>query len=94
MSNIWKTIFTILVVIFVLHLIRDVLQSIGVRNSVVDFLHRPHQWCKPYCNYVTIPPELFIIISSMIVLRRDKIGKLGFAVLISLIFWPFFVLLP
>lgn len=94
MNKIWKTIFAALIVVFVYHLIRDIFQVVGVSNSVVDFLHRPHQWCKPYCNYVTIPPELFIIISSIIILKRDKIGKLGLAVLASLVFWPFAMLLP
>jgi len=94
MNKAWKIIFTVLIIIFTYHLIRDVSQTIGVSNPLVDVLHRPHQWCRPYCNYVTIPPELFIIISSIIILKRNKVGTLGFAVLVSLIFWPFAVLLP
>jgi hypothetical protein len=94
MSKAWKTIFISLAVIFTLHLIRDIFQTVGVHNSIVDFLHRPHQWCKPHCNYVTFLPELFIIISSIVVLKRDKIGRLGFTVLVSLVFWPLAVLLP
>jgi hypothetical protein len=94
MSKFSKVIFIILLVIFSYHLIRDVFQIIEVNNSIVDFLHRDHQWCKPYCDYVTIPPEIFIIISSMIVFKRNEVGKLGLIAFLSLIFWPFFIWLP
>lgn len=94
MSKAWKITFTVLAFIFTYHLVRDILQAFGIHNSVVDFLHRPHRWCRPICDYVTIPPELFVIVSSVIVLKRNKVGMLGAAVLISLLLWPVFILLP
>lgn len=93
MNKTWKMIFAVFIIVFTIHLIRDILQIFDIDNLLAA-PSGPHLWCKPYCNYVTIPPELFIIISSAIVLKQNRVGKLGVAVLISLIFWPFAVLLP
>lgn len=94
MSKNYLLVFVSLLVVFIYHLIRDIFQIFNISNPVADFLHRPHLWCKPYCNYVTIPPEIFLIIALIIILKRKKVGLLGKAVLISLIFWPIAVILP
>jgi len=94
MSKTWKTTFTVLTLVFTYHLARDIFQALEIHNFIIDFLHRPHQWCQPACDYVTIPPELFIIVSSTIILKRNRVGKLGVAVLISLLLWPVLILLP
>ena len=93
MNKTWKTIFTILIAIFTVHLIRDILQIFDIDNFLT-MPSGPHVWCKPYCDWVTVPPELFIIISSIIILKRNRIGKLGIAILVSLIYWPPAALLP
>lgn len=93
MNKTWKTIFTVLIIVFTIHFVRDILQIFDIDNLLTT-PSGPHRWCKPYCDYVTVPPELFIIISSIIVLKRNKVGKLGFVVLASLIYWPFAAFLP
>ena len=87
MRKIWFYIFLILLIWSTYHLVRDILQIFGVSNFLVDVLHRNHLWCAQYCSYVTIPPEIFVIIASGIVLWRKRIGILGALVLISIPFW-------
>ena len=76
------------------HLFRDVLQILEVNNLFSDFLHRPHMWCKPYCNYVTFPLDFFGIIGSTIVLKRKKAGVLGVFIIITLPLWLTAMFLP
>jgi hypothetical protein len=91
-----RFLFIILIILFSYHLMRDVLQIVGIQNILtqIDLVYRDHYWCKPYCDYVSIPPEVFGIIGSSIVLNRGKIGAIGIAVLASLVFWPFAIFLP
>ncbi len=85
------------VTVFVLssyHLVRDILQTFEIHNSFTNIFHRSHQWCSPFCNYVTYPLDLLGIIGSWIVLKRNKLGVVGTAILISLPLWLLAVLLP
>lgn len=96
MKNSLRLLFILLIIIFSYHLIRDVLQIMEIHNVLtqIDLVYRDHYWCKPYCDYVSIPPEVFGIIGSSIVLKRKKVGAIGVAVLVSLVFWPFAIFLP
>lgn len=68
----------------VYHTIRDVLQILGVGNFLTTAWSRDHVWCRAYCDYITIPVELFVIIASIIILRRGRAGKLGGIVVLCL----------
>lgn len=96
MSKIWHWAFILLLLAFIYRLVRDALQIIEVHNILtdIDLVYRPHQWCAPYCDYVSLPPEIFGIIGSAVVLKRKRLGILGVLVLLSLILWPFMVYLP
>ena len=51
----------------VYHLVRDVATTFfGVHVGVVDVAHRAHAWCRPVCDYVTMPLELFNIVTIAI----------------------------
>ena len=80
------------------HLIRDLLTNFGIHNYIVDYAHRSHQWCKQFdpwvCHWITVPSEIFNIISSLIVLKRSNVGVLGILVLIQVPFWLLLILLP
>ena len=89
-----KLLFILILIASIYHFIRDVFQIYGINNFSVDFFHWEHLWCRPFCDFVTIPPEIFNIIASILILKRNYIGILGKTVLISLIFWPIAVLLP
>ena len=85
------------IIVFILstyHLIRDILQTFEIHNSFTNILHRPHLWCKPYCNYVTYPLDLLGIIGSWIVLKRNKLGTIGTIIILSLPLWLLAALLP
>lgn len=89
-----RTIFAIILVFSCYHLIRDVVQILELNNDLTEIFHRNHQWCGQYCNYVTLPLEIFGIIGSIIILRRNKIGIIGIVNLFSLLLWPIFQFLP
>lgn len=75
------------------HLIRDVLQIFNIDNSFTQIAHRDHEWCKPICDYVTIPFDMAGIVVPAILLRRNRFGRLGVILICMLIVWTTFVLL-
>ncbi len=94
MSKALKIIFYLALFLSVYHLIRDLLTNFGIHNYILDFAHRPHLWCGKFCPWITVPPEIYNIIASLVILRRNKVGLLGFLVLIQLPVWLLMVLLP
>ncbi|MFA9289309.1 MAG: hypothetical protein ACEQSA_05540 [Weeksellaceae bacterium] len=94
MNKLLRIVFISLVLVFSFHLVRDVMEILGFQNTFTMIAKRSHLWCSDYCDYVTILPELFVIIGSLIVLKRNTIGLLGKLVLLSLIFWPLAYYLP
>lgn len=86
--------FIIILIFSAYHLLRDFLQTFGIHNFFTNILHRPHQWCGLYCNYVTYPLDLLGIIGSWIVLKRDKLGTIGAIIILSLPLWLLAALLP
>ena len=67
------------------HLVRDIMQIMGVQNLFAQIGHVDHEWCKSiYCDYVTFPVEIFIIVASIVIIKRNKFGSLGLLVLFAL----------
>ncbi|HCR81413.1 MAG: hypothetical protein UY13_C0002G0425 [Candidatus Pacebacteria bacterium GW2011_GWB1_47_8] len=93
LSRSLRIIFKIIFVWSVYHLYRDISTDIlGIHNRFVDFAHRQYpgvRWCASYCKYTTFPPEIFNIVAIYTVLKRDRAGLLGVAVLLSLPLWLF-----
>ncbi len=89
MSKIWKFVFWLILIASLYHFVRDIMQIIGVNNILfhIGEFHPSPKWCGAYCSYVTFPPEIFHIIVSTIVLKRNKVGALGVLGLVVLSFW-------
>ena len=66
------------------HLFRDILQIAGFENIFTQVGHWNHEWCGAYCDYVTLPIDLFLIIASAVIIRRRKFDILGIMVLTAL----------
>ena len=98
MSKILKLIFITIHLFSIYHLFRDLLTNFGIHNYVLDFNHRHHLWCdKLYswvCSWITVPPEVFNIVASLVVLKRDRIGILGFILLLQPLVWFLILLIP
>lgn len=94
MNRFWKTVFIVILVASTYHLIRDLLQIFDMDSAFTDIAHRPHEWCGQYCDVVTIPFDVITITISAYILKRNRVGKLGIALLASLPLWPIFSLLP
>jgi hypothetical protein len=79
----------------VYHLVRDVATTFfGVHVGVVDVAHRAHAWCRPVCDYVTMPLELFNIVTIAFVLCRVRLGALACINVATVPLWLLFWLLP
>lgn len=69
------------IIIFVLHLIRDIFQALGIRNFLSTFFESPGSPKVPLILYYTIYNTVIIaiieVIFSAICLRRNKFGILG-----------------
>ena len=83
----WQLIVFILLLFSIFHLIRDILQILKIDNIISASLHTSRTWCNPVCDYVTIPPEAFIIMAAPIILFRKKFGILGDLILIVFFIW-------
>ncbi len=84
MGNKATIFFWIILIGAIYHLIRDVLQIVGIENAFTEIGHWSHGWCGTYCDYVTLPINIFAIIASIIVIRKEKVGTLGAGILIVL----------
>ena len=93
MGKLVRTIFFVILIFSVYHTIRDTLQVFGIHNSFTNVFHRSHVWCKAYCDFVTYPLNLIGVVGSFIILKRNRIGWLGYVILFSLPFW-LLVLVP
>ncbi|MBP7967237.1 hypothetical protein KAZ66_03095 [Candidatus Woesebacteria bacterium] len=87
MNIFWKSVFYILLVFFILHTIRDILQIYDVDTPLATFMQTNHLWCRPYCDYAVFPHEVLGFIGTVIVLKRDHVGYIGACVLLSLPLW-------
>jgi hypothetical protein len=77
------------------HLVRDVAtSSFDVHVGVVDVAHRPHAWCQPICDYVTMPLEAFNIVTIGLVLARRRLGALAVLNAATVPLWLLAWLLP
>jgi hypothetical protein len=94
MNKLLRLLFSFILVFSIYHLIRDVLQTLDNHSNFTNLLHRPHQWCQPYCDYVTFPLDVFGIIGSSIVLKRNSLGIIGNVIIISQFLWILALLLP
>jgi len=83
--------FKIVLVGAMYHFVRDLLQIGGIENFFTQVGHWSHDWCAGYCDYVTLPIDIFVIIGSAIIIRRGKIGNLGLLVVavlfLGLVMW-------
>ena len=71
----------------VYHLLRDILQQMEVSSFIADLGHRYPLWCRPlngYCNFITFPLEIYVIIAVPLIWKRKKIGIPEILVLITL----------
>jgi hypothetical protein len=80
MKKIVKYFFGFLIVFSILHLYRDILQNFHIKNMTTNFLGMDRNWCNYYCNWITFPFEIFILIGSIIELKRNKLGLIGYLV--------------
>jgi hypothetical protein len=94
MSRYFRLLFYVICLFTLYHTIRDTLQVFGVHNDLTNLFHSNHLWCKPYCNFVTYPLDLLGVLGAYIVLKRNKLGVLGIAILATLPLWLLATILP
>ena len=80
-----RTVFWLILLFSIYHLLRDVLQIFAVENIFTTIFHRPHTWCGWYCDWIMLPFELGAIAGAILVLQRDRIGMIG---ILTLLFPP------
>ncbi len=93
-TKILKVLFTAVLVFSIYHLVRDILQIFDFHSNFTNVMHRPHLWCKPYCDYVTLPLDILGIVGSAVVLRRNDLGVIGALILMLFPLWLLALILP
>jgi hypothetical protein len=89
-----KLIFSGFLLFSLYHLVRDVVQIMGMQHPVFDVLHIPHAWCGNGCDWVTIPLDLVGVVGSGIILQRQVVGKWALVLIATMIMWFVFMWLP
>jgi len=92
--NSGKLLFVTILVFSSYHFIRDIAQTFDWHTSFSNVGHRSHEWCGSLCDYVTYPLDIAGIVIPIIVLRRNKVGALGYGLLASMPLWIVFNVLP
>jgi len=94
--QIWKLVMAIIFLWSAIHLIRDVMQVVGMHNILTEVANRSHKWCEPLgslCGYTSFPPEIFNLIVIPIIWQRKEMSILGWLVIASptvvLLMWLF-----
>ena len=94
MKKIYRFLFILILLISTYHLIRDTFQVFDIHNFFIDIWNRPHFWCRPYCDFATYPLDIFNIVGSVMILKRNKVSLLGILVIASLPLWLLVAFLP
>lgn len=87
MNNFIRFIFIFILISSMYHTVRDILQILKVHTIISDIASTSHRYCRPYCDYVTFPPEIFATIGSAVVRKRRRTGLLGIYVIMIFIIW-------
>jgi hypothetical protein len=77
----------ILIIISIIHLIRDILQIARIDTWLTTSLHTNTAYCTPFCDYITLPFEIYIIIVGWLVLRRRNLNYLELSTYIVFLIW-------
>lgn len=84
--KLWRIILWLVLFYAIQHTVRDVLSDVfEVQNAFTQFSHREAShaaWCSNYCRWTIFPIEVFYIISSVYLLRKNEFGWLGWLMLI------------
>ncbi|MEN8253358.1 MAG: hypothetical protein ABFQ62_03220 [Patescibacteria group bacterium] len=83
----YKTIFIFLIIFSTFHLVRDIFQILHIENITTTVFEMEKNWCGNYCNWLTIPMEIFIFFGSLIMIKRKKEGNLAYLIAIILAIW-------
>ncbi len=75
-------------------MLRDVLQMVGIHNEFTQIGHWGHEWCGGACDYITLPIDAYLIVASIIVIKRNKPGFLDASLLVVLLLSLLMWLLP
>jgi hypothetical protein len=87
MNKFLKLFFIFVIPFSLYHLLRDILQDYHVVNFATNFLKMNKNWCSPYCDFITIPFEVFLIVSAIIIVKRNKTGLVGYLAITIFIIW-------
>ena len=80
--------FLIFLIIFsIFHLLRDFSQTYNLESFFTQALQLDKHWCANYCNELTIPMEIFILMGSIFSLQTNKFGKLKILVFTIFFVW-------
>lgn len=87
MKNSVKYLFITLLLFSICHLVRDLFQNYNIQNFTTNIFQMNKNWCGNYCNWITFPFEFFIMISSLIIIKRNKVGILGYLEFLIFLIW-------
>ena len=87
MTKSTRYLFTLILIFSLYHFVRDVLQQFNLDNVFTDILHRPHYWCRPYCDIVTYPLDLLGILGSFYALKTNMVDFFGASVIVAMPLW-------
>lgn len=74
MNRVYRIFLWLVLVGGIYHLARDLFQILEFNSVFTEIFHRNHAWCTKYCDYVTLPIDILLILLPLVSIKRDKIG--------------------
>lgn len=86
-KNAYKYVFSLLVLFSVFHIVRDVQQGFGLSSFATDVVVLEKNWCGSYCDFITYPFEIVILLGSLAQLIWGWNRKLAYLIISIFFVW-------
>lgn len=86
-KNAYKFVFGFLVIFSIFHFVRDVQQTLGYSSFATEVVVLEKNWCGGYCDFITYPFEIVILLGSLAQLKWGWSRKIGVVVLVIFMVW-------
>lgn len=86
-KNAYKYVFGLLALFSVFHIVRDVQQSFGLSSFATEVVILEKNWCGSYCDFITYPFEITILLGSLAQLKWGWNRKLSYLIISIFCLW-------
>lgn len=83
----YKYVFGLLALFSVFHIVRDVQQNFDLSSFATDVVILEKNWCGSYCDFITYPFEIVILVGSLVLLKWGWNRMLAYLIITIFCLW-------